>query len=388
MNGRVYDPELGRFLSPDPNVQFVADLQSYNRYSYAANNPLRYADPTGYFFSGTFDFLVNIGISIAAIGICAGSEGAGCTFAFSMLAAIYNTTSAVHAGQGWGQAIETSLMGMAVGGVVGGFSAITGAGALPLKYLVISGAVSGAVSSAMMNLTLSGGKGLGMSMLTGAASGAAGAALAWAIQGAMAVSQASAAEQQGGGGSGADQVEVIAVRRSTQADSYSVAGGSPGSLSVDDLDRIVSGNVANGSNMPSAGLSDREVANVLFNETRSFSAGDDPTQLTEGRENVAHAIMNGDRREMASGIPRPLAASTVAHVPPQEQARYDACLDAVKQARAADVDPTHAAVHFNFRNNDSQGAFMGFPVQTNNGPVFNGYAGGGLGTHVWINTYD
>ena len=48
MNGRLYDPALGRFLSPDRNVQFVTDLQSYNRYSYAQNNPLKYTDPTGY----------------------------------------------------------------------------------------------------------------------------------------------------------------------------------------------------------------------------------------------------------------------------------------------------------------------------------------------------
>ena len=61
MNGRFYDPSLGRFLSPDPNVQFAADLQSYNRYSYCGNNPLRYTDPTGtfwnelgHFFTSTF----------------------------------------------------------------------------------------------------------------------------------------------------------------------------------------------------------------------------------------------------------------------------------------------------------------------------------------------
>ena len=47
MNGRIYDPTVGRFLSPDPNVQFASNLQSYNRYSYAAGNPLRYTDPTG-----------------------------------------------------------------------------------------------------------------------------------------------------------------------------------------------------------------------------------------------------------------------------------------------------------------------------------------------------
>jgi hypothetical protein len=139
--------------------------------------------------------------------------------------------------------------------------------------------------------------------------------------------------------------------------------------------------------MPSAGLTDEQVANVLFNETRSFSPGADPSELVNGRENVAHAIINGDRREMASGIARPQSAPTVAHVPGQEHATYNACLDAARQARAADVDPTNAAVHFNFRNNSSQAPFMGFPIQTSNGPVANGYAGGGLGAQVWMNTY-
>jgi len=48
MNGRIYDPLLGRFLSADPVVQFPGSLQSYNRYSYVMNNPLTLTDPTGY----------------------------------------------------------------------------------------------------------------------------------------------------------------------------------------------------------------------------------------------------------------------------------------------------------------------------------------------------
>ena len=51
MNGRVYDPVLGRFLSPDPFVQSPYDGQSLNRYSYVRNNPLRYTDPSGYCFN-------------------------------------------------------------------------------------------------------------------------------------------------------------------------------------------------------------------------------------------------------------------------------------------------------------------------------------------------
>ena len=34
MNGRVYDPVIGRFLSADPHIQAPYDTQSYNRYSY------------------------------------------------------------------------------------------------------------------------------------------------------------------------------------------------------------------------------------------------------------------------------------------------------------------------------------------------------------------
>ena len=53
MNGRMYEPNLGRFISVDPYVQEPANLQNYNRYSYCLNNPLKYTDPSGEFFLGT-----------------------------------------------------------------------------------------------------------------------------------------------------------------------------------------------------------------------------------------------------------------------------------------------------------------------------------------------
>lgn len=49
MNGRLYDPYLQRFLSPDNYVQSPDNAQNYNRYSYCLNNPLMYTDPSGWF---------------------------------------------------------------------------------------------------------------------------------------------------------------------------------------------------------------------------------------------------------------------------------------------------------------------------------------------------
>ncbi|WKD50594.1 RHS repeat domain-containing protein [Microbulbifer spongiae] len=55
MNGRIYDPTLGRFLSPDPIVQAPTYSQSWNRYSYVLNNPMSLVDPTGYTAEYGFD---------------------------------------------------------------------------------------------------------------------------------------------------------------------------------------------------------------------------------------------------------------------------------------------------------------------------------------------
>jgi RHS repeat-associated protein len=55
-NARYYDPELGRFIQPDTKVPDFSNPQSYNRYSYCVNDPLRYTDPTGH------DFVINAGL--------------------------------------------------------------------------------------------------------------------------------------------------------------------------------------------------------------------------------------------------------------------------------------------------------------------------------------
>lgn len=48
MNGRIYDPLMGRFMSADPLIEAPYELASYNRYSYVWNNPLNRTDPSGF----------------------------------------------------------------------------------------------------------------------------------------------------------------------------------------------------------------------------------------------------------------------------------------------------------------------------------------------------
>ena len=69
MNGRLYDPTLGRFLSPDNYVQEPGNSQSFNRYSYCLNNPLKYTDPSGELFG-----IDDLGIALTFAGLNAANS--------------------------------------------------------------------------------------------------------------------------------------------------------------------------------------------------------------------------------------------------------------------------------------------------------------------------
>src|SRR5262245_10722832 len=54
MNGRVYDPLLARFGTPDPTTENPFSTQGWNRYTYVGNSPTNFTDPSGYCFLGCF----------------------------------------------------------------------------------------------------------------------------------------------------------------------------------------------------------------------------------------------------------------------------------------------------------------------------------------------
>ena len=158
MNGRVYDPGLGRFLSADPFVQAPAETQNFNRYSYVLNNPLSLTDPSGFNFLNNFGkwidqtFGTTAGGVIKAVisyvayavvyavlkpiaGPIVASVGAGFVSGF---------LSTSLSGASLGQALESGAIFAAVAGISRGVGPLLPAGAQPL----LNGGLGAAASAA------------------------------------------------------------------------------------------------------------------------------------------------------------------------------------------------------------------------------------------------
>ncbi|HBC71165.1 MAG TPA: hypothetical protein DCZ38_00070, partial [Coxiellaceae bacterium] len=136
MDGRIYDPVVGRFLSADPYIQDPGNSQSLNRYSYCINNPLAFTDPTGFGFWGSLfrsigSFFSNPVVRIltgVAVGILVGPAGgaifglgggAGITSSWLAASAIGSATTmglGAATGAGWKQTLfEGTIAFAAVG---------------------------------------------------------------------------------------------------------------------------------------------------------------------------------------------------------------------------------------------------------------------------------
>ena len=65
LRARYYDPDIGRFMSRDSVTGKNEDPLSLNLYTYCANNPIYYSDPTGHIFV-LDDVAIGIGVIAAA----------------------------------------------------------------------------------------------------------------------------------------------------------------------------------------------------------------------------------------------------------------------------------------------------------------------------------
>lgn len=113
MNGRLYDPYLHAFVSPDNNMQDPSNSQMFNRYAYALNNPLTYVDQNG-------EFLWVPVIIGAVIGAYSGGVMAN-NGQFNPFKWDYSS------GKTWGFMIGGAI----VGGISGGVGAYISASGIP-----------------------------------------------------------------------------------------------------------------------------------------------------------------------------------------------------------------------------------------------------------------
>ncbi|WP_196138292.1 polymorphic toxin-type HINT domain-containing protein [Aliikangiella sp. G2MR2-5] len=109
MNGRVYDYNLGRFLSVDPFIQSPGNSQSMNPYSYVLNNPLVFKDPSGYFREP--------GESAAHLGLMLAVATGGISAENAQKIADFESAVGNHALQGAAENGETIRVAIATGSV-------------------------------------------------------------------------------------------------------------------------------------------------------------------------------------------------------------------------------------------------------------------------------
>ena len=114
MNARLYDAKLHRFLAPDNFIQDPSNSQSFNRYGYVWNNPLRFTDPNG-------EFVVVAIIVGAVVGAYLGGSAANDNFnPFQW---------DWSAGSTWNGMLGGAVIGAAAGATVGfGLTAVIGVG--------------------------------------------------------------------------------------------------------------------------------------------------------------------------------------------------------------------------------------------------------------------
>ena len=119
MNGRMYDPQLGRFIEADPTVQNPTNFQNLNRYSYVDNNPLSFTDPSGYkkfWKQEWFQTVVKV-VVVAVVTYFTAGAATGALFSSTIAG---TATSALTTTFVQGTWIAANIMGGAAAGFVAG----------------------------------------------------------------------------------------------------------------------------------------------------------------------------------------------------------------------------------------------------------------------------
>ena len=129
VSSRYYDPEIGRWISPEPNIDYgefdeSAGQLAYNLFVYCANNPVKFIDDTGESITLAC-ILIGAGIGLIAGGV------------FGAYRANKNGYTPDDGWKYWKYVVGYGVAGCAIGALVG-----WGAGTLIAKFGVSTAATS------------------------------------------------------------------------------------------------------------------------------------------------------------------------------------------------------------------------------------------------------
>jgi RHS repeat-associated protein len=177
MNGRIYDPMIGRFMQPDPIISEPYNSQNFNRYAYVLNNPLMYTDPSGY------STWTEVRGPVVAIIVAVVTYNAGMAFAmegtvgvmapeYIAAAETYSSIAAGFASGGVaGGNIESAIAGAFSGGALSAVGSAYAAGTIGVAEKIVAHAIIGCIGGGMN------GGSCGAGAASGGFAAAAGAAL-------------------------------------------------------------------------------------------------------------------------------------------------------------------------------------------------------------------
>ena len=175
--GRLYDPVIARFFSPDNFVQVPDFTQSYNRYSYCLNNPLQYVDPSGEFAWIPIVVGAAIGTVQGAIMASQNANSAGEWVGYILgggaIGALSGFAGSAVASMGTGIGLASMTSGAISGAGFAGLSSV-GKDAGQIAASVMYGAVCGAASGLVGGWTAAAIGGTAGAFVGGAVSGALG----------------------------------------------------------------------------------------------------------------------------------------------------------------------------------------------------------------------
>jgi RHS repeat-associated protein len=163
MNARLYDNQIGRFLSADTIIQAPNDSQSYNRYSYVRNNPLMHTDPNGHSWLSKAWKKIKTVVIVVVVAVLAVYTG-GLALAAMGYASVAAATAAGTLGA-FGAIVASGAVAGFAAGLAGGL--LNGATLGQSMKAGFKGALWGAVSAGVAN-------GIGTAF-SGAGTGAAAA---------------------------------------------------------------------------------------------------------------------------------------------------------------------------------------------------------------------